>query len=78
MLAVDGSKLASLTFTLMLGDLRQRTVWMAAKLRILRMMLSKVKFRHNGRIVGRQAPTTPREDSTIGQYNVGVRMSISD
>ena len=60
----------------MLGDLRQRTVWMAAKLRILRMTLSKEKFRKIGRIVGRQAPTTPREDSTIGQYNVGVSMSI--
>ena len=41
------------------------------------MIPSKEKFRNNGRIVGRQAPTTPREDSTIGQYRVGVRMSFS-
>lgn len=31
-----------------------------------------------GRIDGRQAPTMPRDDSTIGQYNVGVRISACD
>ena len=77
-LAVDGSKHALSTFSFILVDLRERTIWMAAKLRILRMMLSRERPRNNGRIVGRQAPTTPREDSTIGQYTVGVRMSFSD
>ena len=30
-----------------------------------------------GRSKGRQAPTTPSDDSTMGQYTVGVRKSIA-
>ena len=29
-----------------------------------------------GRSKGRQAPTIPRDDSTMGQYTVGVRKSV--
>lgn len=36
-------------------------------LRMLRATLSREKSLKIGRIEGRQAPTTPREDSTIGQ-----------
>lgn len=75
---VDCLGKASLTFSLMPDDLHQRIVEMVWNLRMLRMMLSQEKFRKRGRIEGRQAPTTPRDASTIGQYNVGVKMSVSD
>ena len=32
---------------------------------------------NRGRSKGRQAPTTPSDDSTMGQYRVGVRKSIA-
>lgn len=75
---VDCLDKASLTFSLMTDDLHQRPVGMALRIRVLRMKPSKEKSRKRGRIEGRQAPTTPREDSTIDQYTSGVNMSVSD
>ena len=46
-------------------------------LRIPLRTLSMEKRVKTGPINGRQAPTTPNDDSTIGQYIVGVNRSVS-
>lgn len=63
-------------FSLIPDDLHQRTVGKAPKIGMLRMKPLKEKPRKRGRIEGRQAPTTPRELSTIDQYTSGVKMSV--
>ena len=40
-----------------------------------KMFLARVSVKM-GRSKGRQAPTMPRDDSTMGQYTVGVRRSV--
>ena len=58
---------ASSVFSLFLDGLRELKLELETKLRILRRALSIEKSRKIGRIDGRQAPTTPSEDSTMGQ-----------
>ena len=41
-----------------------------------RILLARVSVKM-GRSKGRQAPTMPSDDSTMGQYTVGVRRSVS-
>ena len=46
-------------------------------LRILLKVLPSVNSARMGRRRGRLAPTMPKDDSTIGQYTIGVMISMS-
>lgn len=64
-----------MAFSFVPEGFRKPMIEVGARLWILRRMFPKDHSRNTGRIEGRQAPTTPREDSTIDQQSVGVKMS---
>ena len=65
-------------FSLSTEDLRERTPDAFTRLRTLWTTPFTDISRKIGRVKGRQAPTIPREASTIGQYKVGVKISALD
>lgn len=64
---VDDVEEESSASSFVLDGLREPRLELEIRLRILRRALCKEKSRKIGRIEGRQAPTTPSEDSTMGQ-----------
>ena len=64
---VQGLGEAPSGFLIVSDDLREPTLEVETRLRMLRMTLSKEKSRKIERIEGSQASTTLREDSIIGK-----------